>query len=93
MNEQVVHSFGARLRKLRAHCGMTQMEFATAHNLDRSFISDMERGHKVASLITLARLAVAFGMTLSALLDGVHVVEPEPAYAHPHLKALAGHRD
>lgn len=71
MKDQVLLSFGTRLRGLRTQRNMTQLEFATAYSLDRSFISDMERGTKVASLTTLSRLATALDMSLSELLKGV----------------------
>ena len=77
MKDQVVISFGDRLRKLRTEHKMTQLEFATAYSLDRSFISDMERGTKVASLTTLARLATALNMSLSELLKGIEHGTPK----------------
>jgi transcriptional regulator with XRE-family HTH domain len=47
------------------------MQVAERAGLDRSFISDLERGIKDGTGTTLATLAVAFSMTLSELLEGV----------------------
>src|SRR5438270_13887243 len=42
--------FGARLRELRRERNMTQLRMATDFGIDRSFISDVERGRKSISL-------------------------------------------
>lgn len=39
--------------------------------IDRSYISDMERGKKNVCLPTLEILSIAFGVTISQLLKGL----------------------
>lgn len=63
--------FGQRLRKLREQQGWTQVVMAEKVGIDRSYISDMERGKKNVCMPTLEILAQAFGITISQLLKGL----------------------
>jgi len=60
--------FGRRLRQLRCEKGMTQAYMARRFGIDRSFISDVERGRKSMSLVMLEILAIGLEITLSDLL-------------------------
>lgn len=60
--------FGRRLRELRQERGMTQLQLAVDFGIDRTFISDVERGRKAISLTTLEILALGFKLSLSDLL-------------------------
>jgi transcriptional regulator with XRE-family HTH domain len=63
--------FGLRLRQLREKQGWTQVVMAEKVGIDRSYISDMERGKKNVCLPTLEVLGQAFGVTISQLLKGL----------------------
>lgn len=63
--------FGERLHELRTARGYTQMELAIRSKMDRSFLSDLERGVKEPTLTTLQTLADAFSLTLSEMLDRI----------------------
>ena len=63
--------FGMRLRELRRARNMTQLRMAVDFGIDRSFISDVERGRKSISLHMLEVIALGLKVTLSDLLDGV----------------------
>jgi DNA-binding XRE family transcriptional regulator len=69
--EPVRVRFGRRLHELRTSKGYTQMQLAMNAGLDRSFISDIERGVKEPTISTLDMLAVVFIMTLSEMFEGV----------------------
>jgi transcriptional regulator with XRE-family HTH domain len=69
--EVVSLRFGKRLHELRTERGMTQMQLAMRAGLDRSFISDIERGVKEPTISTLDLLSVTFNLTLSELLESV----------------------
>ena len=62
---------GIRLRELRVECGLSQGEMAREFGIDRSFISDVERGRKAISLNKLNVIARGFGISLSDLLQGL----------------------
>lgn len=51
--------FGARLRQLRKARKMSQEDVAFAANLDRSYLSGIERGKKNLSLVNIHRIADA----------------------------------
>ncbi len=63
--------FGARLRSLRCDRNLTQVQLADHLGIDRSYISDVERGKKAMSLSYLETVADGFKMTLPQLLDGL----------------------
>ena len=63
--------FGLRLRELRRSKNMTQSRMAVEFGIDRSFISDVERGRKSISLPTLEILALGLRISLSDLLSGI----------------------
>lgn len=63
--------FGARLRQLRRERNMTQLRMAVDFGIDRTFISDVERGRKSISLPMLEVLALGFQLSLSELLRDI----------------------
>ncbi len=69
--QNITERFGARLRKLRLKQGWTQVAMAERLGIDRSYISDMERGKKNVCLPTLEVIADALGVTISQVLKGL----------------------
>ena len=69
--QDVSSRFGLRLRELRRSRNMTQLRMAVDFGIDRSFISDVERGHKSISLHLLEVIALGLDVSLSHLLDGI----------------------
>jgi DNA-binding XRE family transcriptional regulator len=63
--------FGVRLRQLRQERSLTQLRMATEFGIDRTFISDVERGRKSISLPILEVMALGFKMSLSELLRDI----------------------
>ena len=63
--------FGVRLRQLRRERNMTQLRVAVEFGIDRTFISDVERGRKSISLPMLEVLALGFQLSLSELLKDI----------------------
>ncbi|MBV8543190.1 MAG: helix-turn-helix transcriptional regulator [Acidobacteria bacterium] len=61
--------FGARLREVRIERGLTQPEVANRVGTSASNISDLERGIKVPTLTTVARLAAALECNVSELIE------------------------
>lgn len=60
--------FGERLRALRRARGMTQLEVAVEFGIDRTFLSDVERGRKSLTLPFIEVFALGYGLSLSQLL-------------------------
>lgn len=69
--ENITQRFGRRLSALRKKHGWTQLELAEKLGIDRSYISDMERGKKNVCLPTLEILAKGFGLTIARLVKGL----------------------
>ncbi len=59
--------FGQRLRELRQERNLTQSQMAKKFGIDRSFISDVERGRKSISLGLLEVVALGLKVSLSVL--------------------------
>jgi transcriptional regulator with XRE-family HTH domain len=59
---------GENLRKLRLKKNISQGELATALNVDRAYISNIENGRMNPTLSTLGKIANAFGISSSELL-------------------------
>ncbi len=67
----IASRFGRRLRQLRQDHAMTQVEVAVHFGIDRTFLSDVERGRKGVCLPTLEVMALGFGLSMSELMRGV----------------------
>ena len=65
----VLKKVGTRLRKLRTAKGWSQERLALAADMDRSYVSGLERGEFNVSLIALAKLARALDVRLGTLVD------------------------
>ena len=65
----IEEAFGEVIRDLRKVKQISQETLADASNLDRSFISMLECGHKQPSLVTIFQLAKAFNITASNILS------------------------
>lgn len=61
--------FGARLREMRIARGLTQPDVAAHVGTSASNISDLERGIKVPTLTTVARLADALDCQVTELVE------------------------
>ena len=59
--------FGKRVRELRMKTGMSQEQLGFKANLDRTYISGIERGERNPSLININRLAKALQISLENL--------------------------
>lgn len=66
--------FGAVVKRLRVQQGLTQERLASLSDLERTFVSMLERGIKQPSLSTISNVATAFGIKNYELL---HLVEQE----------------
>ena len=76
----------ARLRKLRAQCGLTQEQPAALLGADARWYQRLERCEKDVRVSTVDRLAAAFGLTavefLAAHTPKAKLAQPSPAAPH-----------
>ena len=66
--KDVSSRFGRRLRELRRERNLSQLRLATEFGIDRTFLSDVERGKKSISLPYLEVIALGMDLSLSDLL-------------------------
>ncbi len=59
---------GQNLRKIRTKKKMTQGDLASALNVDRAYISNIENGRMNPTLSTLEKIAGALGVATSELI-------------------------
>lgn len=64
----VVRLFGENVRKERLARGITQQELAARLGMERSYLSELERGTRNPTIQALGRLALALGVEPSELL-------------------------
>lgn len=74
--KEVRTAFGDRLRVVRLGYGISQEELALKADLDRTYVSGIERGRRNLGLENLCRLAHALEVSPETLLEGVPGLEP-----------------
>jgi transcriptional regulator with XRE-family HTH domain len=60
---------GKKIKTLRTEAGLSQEKLGELTSLDRTYISDIERGVRNPSLKSLQRLAKAFNVSISDLTN------------------------
>ena len=71
-------SFGQVLQELRKEKGLSQEELAFRSSLDRTYISLLERGKRVPTIITLFKVATAFQIRAETIIIRMEVDYPNP---------------
>lgn len=71
---KAVEQLGMRIAYLRKQKGWSQEDLALEANVNKNYISDLERGTRNPSLEILERIADAFGITLEVLFRGVESI-------------------
>jgi transcriptional regulator with XRE-family HTH domain len=66
-------ALGFLVRKHREKLHISQEELATRSNLDRTYISGIERGVRNPSLTALLSLANGLGISISQLLENLEL--------------------
>lgn len=69
VSNPLLRRVGARLRKARLSQRMSQEKLAHAANMDRSYVSGLERGEFNISLLVLAKLARVLNVRLGAFVE------------------------
>ena len=61
-------AFGQVIRELRLERGLSQEKLSELCNLDRSYVSEIERGEKTASIRTIMKIALGLDLKPSLLI-------------------------
>jgi transcriptional regulator with XRE-family HTH domain len=67
-DKDIIATVAANVRESRKVAGLSQEELALEAEVDRTYISQVERGKRNITIVVLARLARAMGTTASSLL-------------------------
>ncbi len=59
---------GQKIREARQNLGLSQEKFALVCKLDRTYISDVERGERNISLLNLWKIAKALKINIPTLI-------------------------
>jgi transcriptional regulator with XRE-family HTH domain len=62
---------GSRIKQLRQENNFSQEVFADLCELDRTYISSIEKGKRNVSIINLEKIANALKISLSTLFNGL----------------------
>ena len=67
--DDIKKKFGLRVRTLRIAAGYSQEKLAELSDLDRTYIPGIESGKRNVSLVVVEKLARAFNVSISELLN------------------------
>lgn len=67
----VEKQLGMRIRYLRGQKKWSQEDLALECDINKNYLSDLERGNRNPTIKILEKLANAFSITLSELLKGI----------------------
>jgi transcriptional regulator with XRE-family HTH domain len=65
----ILKQFSVRIKELRSSKGITQEDLAALSGLSRQYIGDVERGKRNISILNIEKIAKAFGITISELIN------------------------
>jgi transcriptional regulator with XRE-family HTH domain len=74
---------GLNIRRHRLAVGMTQEELAFRAGMDRTYLSDIERGRRNPTLLTMQDVATPLNLRVVDLLEGSDALEPPEAPSRP----------
>ncbi|MDR3400107.1 MAG: helix-turn-helix transcriptional regulator [Pandoraea sp.] len=73
----LIHRLGSTIRQLRESRGWSQEQLAEHASLNRSYVGELERGAAIASIVTVDKIASAFGIPIGQLVSADDVpVQP-----------------
>nr|WP_317268873.1 helix-turn-helix transcriptional regulator [Arthrospira sp. PLM2.Bin9] len=70
---KTLKALGFLIRQHRRAVGISQEELGLRCDLDRTYISGLERGFRNPSLTAIVALAEGLGITVSQLLDNLEI--------------------
>jgi transcriptional regulator with XRE-family HTH domain len=71
-------AIGKRIRELRKRKGLTQEKLAKQNECSTSFLGHIERGRRIPSLETIAKIASLLDVSLEQLVYGLNATSSNP---------------
>jgi len=75
-SDKISEAFGVVLQRYRVDAGISQEELADLANVDRTFVSRLERGLRQPTITTIISLAQALKVTATELVREVEAALP-----------------
>ncbi|MCF6337822.1 MAG: helix-turn-helix domain-containing protein [Gammaproteobacteria bacterium] len=69
--EAALANFGKNVQTVRSKQKLSQEKLAEVSELDRTYISSVERGQRNISILNIIKIADALGVTASSLLENI----------------------
>lgn len=67
----VLEQLGKRIVFLRKQRNLSQLELSIASDINRNYLSDLENGRRNPSVLFLAKISDALGVSMSELFKGI----------------------
>jgi len=67
----ILIQLGMRIRYLRKQLGMSQLDLSIESDVNRNYISDLEKGRRNPTILVLNKIAIALNTDLSNLFKGI----------------------
>ena len=71
--DRTLEAFGRNVARIREQKGLTQDSLVEKADLDRTYLSGIERGVRNPSIKTVLRIAKALEVSVGKLVEGVEV--------------------
>lgn len=70
-DEIVLLNFGRKVHSIRTSQNISQEKLAEMSDLDRTYISSVERGQRNISILNIIKISSALGIDASSLLENI----------------------
>lgn len=67
----ILIQLGMRIRYLRKQKNMSQLDLSIESDVNRNYISDLEKGRRNPTILVLNKIAIALNTDLSNLFKGI----------------------
>ena len=67
----ILIQLGMRIRYLRKQKKMSQLDLSIESDINRNYISDLEKGRRNPTILVLNKIAVALEIDLETLFEGI----------------------
>ena len=71
----ILTQLGMRIRYLRKQKGMSQLDLSLEAEVNKNYISDLERGSRNPSILLLEKICKALDIDLATLFKGIQSFE------------------
>lgn len=67
----IIYQLGMRIRYLRKQLKMSQLDLSLEADVNKNYISDLEKGRRNPTILVLNKIAVALKIDLATLFKGI----------------------